>query len=161
MSPPALYFVLGALSGGVFAGLLGLIGIRIMARRAREQSARQEARYAQRIEEAVQIERDYQAQQSLASNQTPAPKRRGQRAEGDKPHTRETRGSNPSASLVLPNIPAPVVERIPKSIPESDISSAFELSDEEIDALPPELPTATKLHKRVLATPAKQSMQNI
>jgi len=83
------------------------------------------------------------------------------------PNSMASTAAPPSAPRPAPisaRPPTPDAAPTPLARAEPRVEAAEperELSDEEIDALPPELPAAAKQRKRVLAPPKKPTLQNL
>ena len=213
---PLLYLAAGIVLGCVGFGVFGVVSARTFARGLRRELADRlrdhehllreslaerdpaptidEARLTQRVQQAVQVEIEYLAQQQLARDEALAQKQRRWHAEqrahnamdlqllldtlearGGKAVTHGVATMQPTSPRTAPVAAAPThsatalarpPESTPVPVPRADIAPEaerpeLELSDEEIDALPPELPTLAKPRKRVLPAPRKPPLQSI
>ncbi len=152
MNVPLFYFALGVLLGGFVMGLLGAAWVGTLVQRSQRQIATRLDAHAQR-----------QAAHSAAFARWQAEHERLQQRHAEQLRVLlQAVEQRPAAAAPPPAVRAarpPEWTSAPLARPDAarrqSAPPARELSDEEIDALPPELPVPGKPRKRILPAPKK------
>jgi hypothetical protein len=180
MSPPVVYLLLGSFA----MGLLGaVVGTWVLAQRVRAQLAGQlqAAGMPQMVQQAIQIELEFLSRRQTERDEAHAQEQQRWQAGQDERLAEVRRvllqalaaqaGKSMPSAVVKPAAPAPIASARPPELMSTPLPRpqpvhepeppALELSDEELDALPPELPASAKPRKRMQAAPKKPVMRDL